>query len=62
MRKLFLFLFLGWTCAVFAQDVQVLELEKGVSKAQLQLLNDLSARKKWLEQQTEQQLPGIRRS
>lgn len=40
-----------WAAAVCAQEMPVLELEKGVSKAQLQLLNDLAVRKKWREQQ-----------
>ena len=59
MRTLFVFLFCAWAALVNAQNSQVLELDKGVSKAQLQLLNDLSARKRWLEQQSVQQAPIV---
>ena len=51
MKKIAFFLFFGWASLAFSQELQVLELEKGVSKAQIQLLNDLSARKRWLDQQ-----------
>ena len=52
MKRLFFLAFLCVALHVSAQEtVQPLALEKGVSKAQIQLMNDLSARRKWLEQQ-----------
>ena len=59
MKRLFLLAFLCIAWGALAQEpVQALALEKGVSSAQIQLMNDLSARKKWLEQQ-EKSRPAV---
>ena len=60
MKYLFFLAFSCMTfCALAQEPVQALSLDKGVSKAQIQLMNDLSARKKWLEQQAKSQ-PAVR--
>ena len=59
MRRIVGLALLMLALPAWAQEVPVLELEKGVSNAQLQLLNDLAARKKWLDQQSARPAPSL---
>ena len=52
MKHVVWIVLLVWASFSWAQEMPVLELEKGVSKAQLQLLNDLAARRSAQQAQT----------